>query len=44
MVSDLIILNSKTKDIDCPFGYEVINSGCDKEGCDLNYFVSIKFK
>ena len=38
VVSDLIILSSKTKDIDCPFGYEVINSGCDKEGCDLNYF------
>lgn len=38
VVSDLVILSSKTKYINCPFGYEIINSRCDKEGCDLNYF------
>ena len=38
VVSDLVILSSKIKYIDCPSEYEIINSGCDKEGCDLNYF------
>ena len=38
IVSDLVIQTSKDKNIDCPLGYEVINSGCDLEGCDLNYF------
>ena len=38
VVTDIIIISSIYKYINCPSGYEVINSGCDKGGCNLNYF------
>ena len=38
VVTDITIISSIYKYINCPSGYEVINSGCDKEGCNLNYF------
>ena len=37
IVSDLIIINSNEKWINCPAGYSIVNSGCDDSGCDLNY-------
>lgn len=37
IVSDLIIINSNEKLINCPAGYSIVNSGCDDSGCDLNY-------
>ena len=36
IVSDLIIINSNEKWINCPAGYSIVNSGCDDSGCDLN--------
>ena len=38
VVTDITLISSKNKSIECPFGYEIVNTGCDKEGCDLNYF------
>ena len=38
VVSDITLISSKNKSIECPFGYEIVNAGCDKEGCDLNFF------
>ena len=37
-VTNITIISSKFKYMKCPSGYEVINSGCDREGCNLNYF------
>ena len=36
VVSDITIIISIKNSISCPSGYEVVNSGCKKEGCDLN--------
>ena len=36
VVTDITIISSLTKSISCPSGYEVVNSGCSSEGCDLN--------
>lgn len=38
VITDLSVLTSKSKYVNCPYGYELINSGCDIKGCDLNYF------
>ena len=37
VVSDLIIINSYKKLINCPTNYSIVNSGCDDSGCDLNF-------
>lgn len=36
VVTDIKIISSSKKSITCPSGYEVVNSGCKSEGCDLN--------
>ena len=38
VITDLKVVSSLYKTIECPTGYEIINSGCDTKGCDLNYF------
>lgn len=38
VVSDLTVISSENKNISCPLGYEIINYGCEKYGCDINYF------
>jgi len=38
VITDLSVVSSKSKYVNCPSGYELINSGCDTKGCDLNYF------
>ena len=40
VVTDITIISSLKKSISCPSGYEVVNSGCGSEGCDLNSGVS----
>ena len=36
IVSDLYVVNNKKKIISCPFGYDIVNNGCESTGCDLN--------
>lgn len=36
VVTDITIISSLKNSISCPSGYEVVNSGCKSEGCDLN--------
>lgn len=43
IVTDIKLISSKYKYMKCPPDYEVINSGCDKEGCNLNYFSDGKY-
>ena len=36
VVTDITIISSLKNSISCPSGYEIVNSGCRSEGCDLN--------
>ena len=36
IVTGLEVVLGKSKDTSCPYGYEVVNKGCDTHGCDLN--------
>lgn len=38
VVTDITLISSIYKYMKCPSGYEVINSGCVREGCNLKYF------
>jgi hypothetical protein len=37
VITDVKVVNSNKKTTSCPMGYEIVNSGCDSEGCDLNH-------
>ena len=37
IISSLDIVYSLKKTISCPIGHEIVNEGCDEDGCDLNH-------
>jgi hypothetical protein len=37
VITEVKAVNSSKKTTSCPMGYQIVNSGCDSQGCDLNY-------